>query len=224
MDVFYFMCNLWHSLLPFYRTDHLLFICLSFSTMDTAWSVRRVSTYIRRHLLYLYLNLNLLVPPWISSSPRTTLECALPCESSPLNFLKATDCCQKLLRKPPASLVPEDALQETLRPKSFKSTLASTRVKRNTSVPNIIPNRVQSPPPPVEVDGEPEYEISEILDSKVDRRRRNCKLLYLVRWSGYEGTDDETSWLLATELGHASELVHDFHLRYPGKLRPHSAF
>ena len=36
------------------------------------------------------------------------------------------------------------------------------------SVPNTISNRVQSPPPLVEVDGEPEYEISEILDSKVD--------------------------------------------------------
>ena len=26
MDVFYFMCNVLHSLLLFYRTDHLLFI------------------------------------------------------------------------------------------------------------------------------------------------------------------------------------------------------
>jgi hypothetical protein len=79
-------------------------------------------------------------------------------------------------------------------------------------VPNVIQNRVQSPPPPVEVDGEPEFEISEVLDTKVDRCRRNCKLLYVVRWSGYEGTDDETSWLLATELGHASKLVNNFHL------------
>jgi len=61
------------------------------------------------------------------------------------------------------------------------------------------------------VDGEPEYEISEILDSKLDNRRRLCKLLYLVKWSGYEGTDDETSWLLATELGNAPELINHFH-------------
>jgi hypothetical protein len=86
--------------------------------------------------------------------------------------------------------------------------------------PNTIPNRIQSPPPPVEVDGEPEYEISEILDSKLDRRRRQCQLLYLVRWSGYEGTDEETSWLLATELGNASELVSDFHSAYPNKPGP----
>jgi len=88
------------------------------------------------------------------------------------------------------------------------------------SVRNIIPNRVQPPPPPVEIDGEPEFEISEILDSKIDNRRRTCKLLYLVRWSGYEGTDEETSWILATELEHASELVSDFHSAYPAKPGP----
>ena len=36
------------------------------------------------------------------------------------------------------------------------------------AMPNTIPNRSQPPPPPVEVDGEPEYEITEILDSKLD--------------------------------------------------------
>jgi hypothetical protein len=85
---------------------------------------------------------------------------------------------------------------------------------------NTIPNRIQPPPPPVEVNGEPEYEISEILDSKLDRRRRQCQLLYLVRWSGYEGTDKETSWLLATELGNVSELVSDYHSAYPDKPGP----
>jgi hypothetical protein len=33
---------------------------------------------------------------------------------------------------------------------------------------NIIPNRTQPPPPPIEVDGEPKYKIEEILDSKID--------------------------------------------------------
>ncbi|CDO77784.1 hypothetical protein BN946_scf184609.g1, partial [Trametes cinnabarina] len=88
------------------------------------------------------------------------------------------------------------------------------------ATPNVIPGRVQPPPPPVIVDGEPEYEISEILDSKLDRRRKTCKLLYLVRWAGYEGTDEETSWILATELGHAQELVSDFHRTYPDKPGP----
>ena len=88
---------------------------------------------------------------------------------------------------------------------------------------NNIPNRTQPPPPPVEVNGKLEFEISEILDSKVDCRRRACRLLYLVRWSGYEGTDEETSWLLATELGNTSELIKNFHAQYPAKPRPLTA-
>ena len=87
------------------------------------------------------------------------------------------------------------------------------------SVPNTIPNHTQPPPPPIEIDGEIEYEIAEILDSKIDNRHR-CKLLYYVKWSGYEGTDEETSWLPATELEHAQELVADFHARYPRKPGP----
>jgi len=92
-----------------------------------------------------------------------------------------------------------------------------------TSLQSSIPNCIQSPPPPIEVDGEVEYEVEEILDSKIDRRRRHCQLLYLVRWAGYAGTDEETSWLLATELDHASELVEDFHHKYPGKPGPHKS-
>ena len=46
---------------------------------------------------------------------------------------------------------------------------------------NTMPDRVQPPPPPVFVDGEPEYEIAEVLDLKMDNRRSKCKLLYLVR-------------------------------------------
>jgi hypothetical protein len=85
--------------------------------------------------------------------------------------------------------------------------------------PSNIPNRTAEPPPPVEIEGEIEYEIAEILDTKLDRRRR-CQLLYLVRWTGYEGTDEETSWLPADELAHAPELVADFHKAYPDKPGP----
>jgi len=92
------------------------------------------------------------------------------------------------------------------------------------ATPNPIPDRFQPPPPPIIVNDEPEFEISEILDSKIDNRRRACKLLYLVRWTGYEGTDEETSWILASELGHAaSELVVDFHSAYPAKSGPLSS-
>jgi len=85
-----------------------------------------------------------------------------------------------------------------------------------------IPNQTEDPPPPVEIEGEIEYEIAEILDTKLDRHRR-CKLQYLVRWASYEGTDEETSWITADELAHAQELVQDFHKNYPNKPGLHSA-
>jgi len=88
--------------------------------------------------------------------------------------------------------------------------------------PNPIPDHVQPPPPAIMVDDEPKFKISEILDSKIDNQHCACKLLYLVQWMGYEGTDKETSWILMTELGHVTEIVSDFHLAYPGKLGPFS--
>src|ERR1700723_3240944 len=60
------------------------------------------------------------------------------------------------------------------------------------------------------------------LDSKLDQRRK-CKLLHLVRWAGYEGTDQEMDWLVATELTHASELVADFHSTHPSRPGPLSS-
>ena len=90
------------------------------------------------------------------------------------------------------------------------------------ATPNEILNCVQSLPPPVDVQGDLEYEISEVLDSKIDRRQ-SCELLYLVRWLGYENTDEEFSWLPATELDHAKDLISDFHSTYPDKPGPLSS-
>jgi hypothetical protein len=87
------------------------------------------------------------------------------------------------------------------------------------ATPNTIPNRTQPPPPPIEIDSKIEYEIAAILDSKIDNRQK-CRLLYFVRWAGYEGTDEEHSWLPATELEHAQELLSDFHAQYPWKPGP----
>ena len=82
-----------------------------------------------------------------------------------------------------------------------------------------IPNWTQSPPPPIEVQGKLKYEIAEVLDSKIDQRH-SCKLLYLVCWLGYENTNEEFSWLLATELKHAKELTSNFHSAYLDKPGP----
>jgi len=87
------------------------------------------------------------------------------------------------------------------------------------ATPNTFQQCSKPLPAPVIIDGEPEYEISKIVNSKIDRRRA-CKLLYKVIWLGYEDTDNDSEWLPATELEHAKELVNDFHLKYPAKPGP----
>jgi len=87
------------------------------------------------------------------------------------------------------------------------------------ATPNTFQQRSEPLPVPVIIDGEPEYEISKIVDSKIDRQRA-CKLLYKVIWLGYENTDNDSEWLPVMKLEHAKELLNDFHLKYPSKLRP----
>ena len=81
--------------------------------------------------------------------------------------------------------------------------------KLEPSTLNQFPNRIQIPEPPIIINSDSKYKISEILNSCIDKRRK-CKLLYLVKWAGYKGTDEETSWLPASKLGHASEVISDF--------------
>ena len=78
---------------------------------------------------------------------------------------------------------------------------------------NTFSGHEPTPDPLVILDREPEYEISEILDSRIDKCHK-CKLQYLVYWAGYKGTDEETSWVPASELGHALEVISDFHQTY----------
>ena len=78
---------------------------------------------------------------------------------------------------------------------------------------NTFSERIQPAPAPVIINGESEYEISQIVDSKIDRWWA-CKLLYKVIWLGYEDTGDES------KLSHAVDLVSDFHIAYPAKPGP----
>jgi hypothetical protein len=74
-----------------------------------------------------------------------------------------------------------------------------------------IPNRIVSPPPPVQLVDGPEFEVKAILDSKIVRN----KLYYLVDWLGY--TPNDRTWEPAENLDNASELVAEFHRQYPEK-------
>jgi transposase InsO family protein len=65
-------------------------------------------------------------------------------------------------------------------------------------------------PQPLEIDGEEEWEVETILDS----RKRYGTLQYLVKWAGY--TDEHNAWLPAADV-HADELAAEFHRKYPTK-------
>ena len=84
---------------------------------------------------------------------------------------------------------------------------------------NTFFERIQPAPALVIIDGEPKYEISQIVDSKIDRQQA-CKLLYKVIWLEYEDTRDESEWIPASELSHATDLVSNFHIAYPAKPGP----
>lgn len=76
-----------------------------------------------------------------------------------------------------------------------------------------IPGRTPPEPLPVIVEGEEEYEVAEILDS----RRHRGKLQYLVRWEGYD--ESHNSWEPVENVEHASDLVNAFHRRRPNAPR-----
>jgi hypothetical protein len=65
--------------------------------------------------------------------------------------------------------------------------------------------RVQPPPPPIEVDGELEYEVEQILDKRVVKRRGSSRVHYLVKWVGY-GVAHNT-WEPEENLVNCSKLV-----------------
>ena len=65
------------------------------------------------------------------------------------------------------------------------------------------PNFTQ--PPPDLIDGEEEYEVEEILDSRQWGRRR--KVQYLVKWKGYPSLDNQ--WVNWDDM-HAEEALSDF--------------
>ena len=77
-----------------------------------------------------------------------------------------------------------------------------------------VKGRKPGPPLFINVDGEDQAEIEEILDSKMHYR----KLMYLVKWLGYPVTDNE--WIAASDRAEANEYVAEFYLKYPRKPLP----
>jgi hypothetical protein len=81
-----------------------------------------------------------------------------------------------------------------------------------------VPGQVQPPPPPVKVDGIEEFEVEDILDSRLDNRGRSrgSHLRYTVKWARYDQLTEEPAEYVAN----ASEVVANFHRRYLEKPGP----
>ena len=58
-------------------------------------------------------------------------------------------------------------------------------------ISNTFSKSIQPVPTPVITDREPKYEISRIVDSKINHQQA-CKLLYKMIWLGYEDIGDKS--------------------------------
>ena len=80
-------------------------------------------------------------------------------------------------------------------------------------LPNTLASRETPDPPPPDLlpSGQEAYEVEQILDSKILRK----KLVYFVHWTGYAVND--RSWVQASDFEDDDDLVVDFHTAYPSK-------
>jgi len=70
---------------------------------------------------------------------------------------------------------------------------------------STILGKIHDPLPPIEIDGEHEYEMEDILDSRISNRQ----LQYFVHWHVYDVS--EHTWLPIKNLSNAMEKMHEFH-------------
>jgi hypothetical protein len=79
-------------------------------------------------------------------------------------------------------------------------------------VTSEIPGRINPPPPPVEIDGNVEYEVEDIVDAKYVGKT----LKFLVCWKGYSAA--RNTWEPLECLENCPEILERFKARYPEKL------
>lgn len=97
----------------------------------------------------------------------------------------------------------------------------------------------RAPPPPIEADDEPEYEVEKVVDAYMAKRRKQecpcCKkadgrrkakpeLHYEVQWKGYAKEEEGVTVEPWNHLLHATKHVWAFHQKYPDKPRQHDDF
>jgi len=75
-----------------------------------------------------------------------------------------------------------------------------------------LPTQQTQPPPPIIIEGEPEYELEQIIDS----RRHYGKLQYRAKWTGYPPEHDKV-WYPYDDFENARIAKQQFHRKYPKK-------
>ena len=77
---------------------------------------------------------------------------------------------------------------------------------------NRFPSQIKEPPPPIQIEGEDEYELDQIIESQ----HHYNNLQYRAKWKGYSSEHDKV-WYPAENLNNAEHRDQRFHRRYPGK-------
>jgi len=77
---------------------------------------------------------------------------------------------------------------------------------------NRFPSQIKEPPPRIKREGEEEYELNKIIDSRLHYK----KLQYRAKWKDYSPEHDKV-WYPAERFNNAEHTVQRFHRRYPGK-------
>jgi len=72
----------------------------------------------------------------------------------------------------------------------------------------ILGRKLQAPPPPIVIDGEEEWEVEEILNSRWHQRR----FQFLVKWKGF--SREHNSWEVASNVK-APDLVVEYYWKHP---------
>ena len=76
-----------------------------------------------------------------------------------------------------------------------------------------LPGQVNEPPPAIEVNGENEWEVEEVLAV----RQRRGKLQYRVKWLGW---DEDPEWYPASNIKNAPHKIRDYHIANPTQPGP----
>lgn len=82
------------------------------------------------------------------------------------------------------------------------------------TTPSQIPGRKTEPPPPITVENTTEFEVQEVLDSRIYRRQGQ----YLVHWKGFHQGD--FTWEPVSHMANCQEAVAQFHAKHPSKPGP----